>query len=107
MRCTVRRLVNAVGRQSCELALGGPPTRLFSKVETAFAHVDLDWRDFVEVDPTLERGRAELHSLVGDASKAREQLSWEPTMSFEKLIELMVDADLARLAVPPTEVVNG
>ena len=69
-------------------------------LEIAFAHVGLDWRDFVDVDPSLERGRAELHSLVGDASKAREQLDWEPTMTFESLIELMVDADRTRLGSP-------
>ena len=60
-------------------------------LEIAFAHVELDWRDVVDVDPALERGRAELHSLMGDASKARERLHWEPTVSFERLIETMVD----------------
>ena len=69
-------------------------------LEIAFAHVDLDWRDFVDVDPALERGRAELHSLIGDASKARERLNWEPTVPFERLIELMVDADRTRLGSP-------
>ena len=69
-------------------------------LEIAFGYVDLDWRDFVDVDPTLERGRAELHSLVGDASKARERLDWEPTMTFASLIELMVEADRTRLGSP-------
>ena len=69
-------------------------------LEVAFAYVDLDWRDFVDVDPALERGRAELHSLVGDASKARERLNWEITVPFERLIELMVDADRTRLGSP-------
>ncbi len=69
-------------------------------LEVAFTYVGLDWRDFVEVDPALERGRAELHSLVGDASKARERLNWDATISFEGLIELMVDADRARVGAP-------
>ena len=69
-------------------------------LEIAFAHVELDWRDVVDVDPALERGRAELHSLMGDASKARERLHWEPTVSFERLIETMVDADRTRLGSP-------
>jgi GDPmannose 4,6-dehydratase len=69
-------------------------------LEVAFGHVNLDWRDFVDVDPALERGRAELHSLVGDASKARERLNWEITVPFERLIELMVDADRTRLGSP-------
>ncbi len=48
-------------------------------------------------DPSLFRGTAELHDLVGDASKARRILGWEPKVSFEELLRLMVEADLARL----------
>ena len=66
-------------------------------VETAFAHVELDWRDHVRVDESLVRGKAELHDLVGDASKARDELGWEPTMDFDGLVRLLVDADLERL----------
>jgi GDPmannose 4,6-dehydratase len=66
-------------------------------LEIAFTHVGLDWRDFVDVDASLQRGRAELHSLLGDASKARERLGWTPTVSFEEMIRMMVDADLVRL----------
>ena len=66
-------------------------------VETAFAHVGLDWRDHVRVDQSLVRGKAELHDLVGDASKARDELGWEPTMDFDGLVRLLVDADLERL----------
>ena len=66
-------------------------------VEIAFAHVGLDWRDYVRVDDTLQRGRAELHDLVGDASKARETLGWEPTVPFDELVRMLVDADLALL----------
>jgi GDPmannose 4,6-dehydratase len=64
----------------------------------AFAHVGLDWREFVRTDPALTRGRAELHNLVGDASKARDMLGWTPRTSFEDLIAMMVDADLAELS---------
>jgi GDPmannose 4,6-dehydratase len=74
-------------------------------VEIAFDHVGLDWRDHVRTDPSLSRGKAELHNLVGDPSHARERLGWTPTVSFDELVRLMVDADLARLrggALPTT-----
>ncbi len=61
-------------------------------VEVAFGHVGLDWRDFVRVDESLKRGQAELHRLVGDASKARERLGWKPSVTFEELVALLVDA---------------
>jgi GDPmannose 4,6-dehydratase len=61
-------------------------------VEAAFAHAGLDWQDHVRVDESLKRGQAELHHLVGDASKARERLGWAPTVSFEQLVALLVDA---------------
>ena len=63
----------------------------------AFARVDLDWEDHVRVDDSLLRGKAELHDLVGDASKAREELGWSPTTDFEGLVHLLVDADVERL----------
>jgi GDPmannose 4,6-dehydratase len=61
--------------------------------EVAFAHVGLDWKDHVEVDPKFYRP-AEVELLLGDCSKAREKLGWVPKTSFKKLIELMVDSDL-------------
>jgi GDPmannose 4,6-dehydratase len=61
-------------------------------VEVAFSHVGLDWQDHVGVDESLKRGQAELHHLVGDASKARERLGWRPTVTFEELVALLVDA---------------
>lgn len=66
-------------------------------VETAFGRVGLDWEEHVRVDDSLVRGKAELHDLVGDASKAREQLGWSPTLDFESLVHLLVDSDLERL----------
>jgi len=61
-------------------------------VEIAFAHVGLDWRAHVRADESLRRGQAELHHLVGDSSKAREQLGWSPSVSFGELVGLLVDA---------------
>lgn len=64
--------------------------------ETAFAHVGLDYRDYVETDPALLRP-AEVHHLRGDYSKARKELGWEPETSFENLVHMMVDSDLDEL----------
>jgi GDPmannose 4,6-dehydratase len=66
-------------------------------VACAFDVVSLDWREHVRSDASLFRGSAELHDLVGDASKARRVLGWEPAVSFEELVTLLVEADLARL----------
>ena len=73
----------------------GVSRRVGELVEIAFAHAGLDWRDHVRVDDSLLRGRAELHRLVGDNTQARERLGWEPSVSFEELIRMLVDADLA------------
>jgi GDPmannose 4,6-dehydratase len=69
-------------------------------VEIAFAHAGLDPDEHVRVDPRYLRP-AEVDHLVGDASKAKEKLGWEPRTSFRALIEMMVEADLARLAAAP------
>jgi GDPmannose 4,6-dehydratase len=66
-------------------------------VQCAFTHVGLDWQEYVRIDPALERGAAELHRLVGDPSKARDRLGWEPELDFTQLVRLLVDADIARL----------
>jgi GDPmannose 4,6-dehydratase len=66
-------------------------------VACAFDAVSLDWRDHVRSDPSLFRGTAELHDLVGDASKARRVLGWEPEVTFGELLRLMVEADVERL----------
>ena len=67
-------------------------------VGLAFDRVGLDPEEFVQIDRSLERGKAELHDLVGDPSKARERLGWQPTMRVEELVHLLVDTDLERLA---------
>lgn len=61
----------------------------------AFAHAGLDMDDFVRIDQSLLRP-AEVDVLLGDASKAKEKLGWEPTISLEEMIAEMVEADLAR-----------
>ena len=58
----------------------------------AFGRLGLDWEDHVEIDPRYFRP-AEVDLLLGDASKAREHLGWEPMVSFEELVNMMVDAD--------------
>jgi GDPmannose 4,6-dehydratase len=62
--------------------------------ELAFAHAGLDWRQHVREDPSLRRP-ADVEELVGDASKARRVLGWQPTVAFDELVRMMVDADLA------------
>jgi GDPmannose 4,6-dehydratase len=66
-------------------------------VALAFGHAGLDWHEHVRVDPALVRGTAELHDLVGDASKARRALGWSPQLEFEGLVRLLVDAARDRL----------
>lgn len=63
-------------------------------VELAFAHVGLDWRDHVVIDPTYNRP-AEVDLLIGDSSKARRKLGWEAKTKFHELVRLMVEADTA------------
>jgi GDPmannose 4,6-dehydratase len=65
-------------------------------VQVAFDHVGLNWRDHVVVDPQFYRP-AEVDVLLADATKARRQLAWQPEISFEQLVKMMVDADLAVL----------
>jgi GDPmannose 4,6-dehydratase len=65
-------------------------------VEIAFGHVRRNWEDHVVIDPALVRP-AEVDLLLGDASKARRVLGWEPKTSFAHLVRLMVDADIALL----------
>ena len=65
-------------------------------VEVAFAHVGLDWRKYVAVDPKFYRP-AEVDVLIADPTRARTGLDWQPTVTFESLVKMMVDADLGRL----------
>jgi len=65
-------------------------------VKCAFEHVNLDYHDFVKTDPRFVRP-AEVDTLLGDPTHARKVLDWEPATTFEQLVIMMVDADLARL----------
>lgn len=65
--------------------------------ELAFAHMDLDWQEYVRTDPALVRP-AEVDLLLADATRAHETLGWTPQVRFPQLIGLMVDADLKRLS---------
>ena len=65
-------------------------------VEHAFAHVGLESAEHVDIDPRYYRP-SEVDVLLGDPSKAREKLGWEPTVTFEELVRIMVDADMAAL----------
>jgi GDPmannose 4,6-dehydratase len=65
-------------------------------LEVAFGHLGLDYREYGETDPAFLRP-AEVYHLRGDYSKAARELSWKPTVTFQELIEMMVDADMARL----------
>jgi len=66
-------------------------------VETAFAHAGLDWNQHVVSDPAFKRP-AEVDVLLADPRRAKAELGWEPTVDFEGLVKMMVDADLERLA---------
>jgi GDPmannose 4,6-dehydratase len=70
-------------------------------LETAFGYLGLDYRQYVSVEPGLLRP-AEVHHLRGDYSKAKRELGWEPRVSFEQLIKMMVDEDMARLQNNPS-----
>ncbi len=65
-------------------------------LEVAFSHVGLDWQKYVEIDPRYHRP-AEVDLLIGDYSKAKKKLGWEPKTKFEALTKLMVDADVELL----------
>lgn len=66
-------------------------------VRLAFNHVDLDYKDYVVIDPRFVRP-AEVDLLLGDPSLAKKVLKWEPTVSFEDLVKMMVDSDMEKLA---------
>ena len=65
--------------------------------EVAFAHAGLDWREYVVLDERFLRP-AEVYTLLGDATKAREKLGWEPEVGFEEMVRQMVDCDLEQVA---------
>jgi GDPmannose 4,6-dehydratase len=66
-------------------------------VEVAFGHAGLSWEKYVKQDPKFLRP-AEVDLLIGDPSKAQKKLGWKPKVSFEQMIQMMVDADIERLS---------
>jgi GDPmannose 4,6-dehydratase len=64
-------------------------------LDEAFGYADLDWREYVKIDERYFRP-SEVDLLIGDYSKAREKLGWEPTVRFRELVQMMVDADRER-----------
>src|ERR1043165_8143542 len=62
----------------------------------AFEHVGLDWEEHVRTDERFYRP-AEVDLLIGDAAKAREELGWQPEVTFEGLVAMMVDSDVERI----------
>jgi GDPmannose 4,6-dehydratase len=62
--------------------------------EEAFGLLDLDWQEFVRYDPRYDRP-TEVDLLIGDSSKAKRVLGWEPKVTFKELVRMMVDSDLA------------
>ncbi|MGB2894581.1 MAG: GDP-mannose 4,6-dehydratase [Anaerolineales bacterium] len=69
-------------------------------VEEAFAYADMDWQEYVEIDPRYFRP-TEVDCLLADPSKARSQLGWEPRITYKKLVPIMVDADLEAVGLEP------
>jgi GDPmannose 4,6-dehydratase len=74
----------------------GRPHSVRELLEVAFGLLGLDYRDHVKVDDRFIRP-ADVDQLVGDATKARDKLGWEPEATFEGLVKMMVDHDLALL----------
>jgi GDPmannose 4,6-dehydratase len=68
-------------------------------LDAAFGYLDLDWHEYVRIDPRYFRP-TEVDFLQADPSKARRVLDWEPRVSFQELVKIMVDADLERLGLP-------
>ena len=68
-------------------------------LDVAFKYVNLDWNDYVKFDPRYLRP-AEVELLIGDPAKAKQKLNWQPSVNFEGLVQLMIDADLAAIGLP-------
>ncbi len=79
----------------------GQAHRVEDFVDAAFSHLSLDWRDYVSVDPAFYRPTEPIQ-LVANPRQAKRQLGWQPELSFEQLVALMVDADLAELTAAAT-----
>ncbi len=69
-------------------------------LEQAFTYVGLNFRDYVQIDPRYYRP-TEADSLVADSTKAKKQLDWSPRIRFDRLVKIMVDADMRRAGLEP------
>ena len=69
-------------------------------LEEGFLYLDMDWRDYVELDPRYLRP-AEVEFLLADAGKAHRELGWEPKIKFKELVRIMVDADVEAIGLEP------
>ena len=99
-----RDVVDAAARPAADYVIAtGVSHSVQELVELAFARVGLDWREHVRSDPAFRRGAAELHDLVGDAARARRVLGWEPSVTFEELVGLLVDAEVQALTAANVE----
>jgi GDPmannose 4,6-dehydratase len=67
-------------------------------LDIAFKYVNLDWQNYIEFDERYLRP-AEVDLLIGDPAKAKQKLGWEPSVTFEQLVQLMVEADLKALGL--------
>jgi GDPmannose 4,6-dehydratase len=67
-------------------------------LEVAFGHFNMDWNQYVKIDPRYFRP-AEVDLLIGDAAKAKKVLGWEPKVTFKELVKIMVEADEKLLAL--------
>ena len=74
-------------------------------IEEAFESVDLDWKKYIEIDPRYMRPN-EVEHLLGDASKARKFLKWEPKVKFKELARIMVKADLKEAGLEPEKIMK-
>jgi GDPmannose 4,6-dehydratase len=95
------RLILAAEEPSDFVLASGIGHTVDDLLHAAFAHVGLDPAEYVRIDPELVRAPEQV-APVGDPSRARTQLGWEPTLTFEQLIARMVDADLQELSGPLT-----
>ena len=83
-----------VARQQVERVIAtGEAHTVREFCEEAFSLLDLDWQKYVEYDPRYDRPN-EVDLLLGDASKARKALGWEPKVTFKQLVKMMVEFDL-------------
>jgi GDPmannose 4,6-dehydratase len=64
-------------------------------LEIAFTYLDMDYRNYIEIDPSFLR-LAEVYHLLGDSTKAKQQLGWKPKVTFKELVKMMIDEDMRR-----------